>query len=496
MILSTPFEAKQFSPPGETSHRRALAKCLPVAVCLFALAHAGLAQPGVKELPIVTKPRERSTTDVVINTKPTQPSKGVLAVVLTPIINGQVLVKDSSGRVLAKQGAGESGQAEFQLRRGKIYQVEVTFPGFLSASGKSKPLKTNEILRLTLIPQFATLKLQRLPAQAQIFVDDQLRATVDQTGEVTIGEIKPGDHSLLIRHPEYNDYLDRLEKLEAGGVYTYGRVPLERVAKLTIQGPPNATVLIDGAVQGKIKGDGVVRIDYTLDQASEHSISVELLGYQTWSKRELLAPGPHTINVALDPIITSAGLSDYFDNLSHWNAPPSWKIISDGSNNNNKLEVGGEQLGALSEKTYRDFRAVFTIWLKDGKGATWAVRVDKESRNYYLFHLAGPNSTTHTPKKFYTYLVKDGAAPVEVDTPSPVIVDLNQKDPYTIKVEVTGHAVAHYITPEPSGEETTLGAWTDTSTTKDKFLYGSFGFRSLSGEIFTVDDLHVEPIKQ
>lgn len=493
MILSRPFEAKQFSPPCETSSRRALAKCLSVAVWLFALAGVGLAQPGVKELPIVTKPRERPTTEsVVIKTKPAQPSKGVLAVVLTPIINGQVLVKNSSGRILAKQEAGESGQAEFQLQRGKVYQVEVTFPGFLSASGKSRPLKTSEILRLTLTPQFATLKLQRLPANAQIFVDDQLQATVDQTGDVTIGEIKPGDHSLLIRHPEYNDYLDRLEKLEAGGVYTYGRVPLERVAKLTIQGPPNATVLIDGAVQGKIKGDGIVRIDYRLDQASEHSVSVELLGYQTWSKRELLVPGPRTINVALDPIITSAGLSDFFDNLSHWNAPPSWKIIPDGRNN--KLEVRDEQIGALSDKTYRDFRAVFTIWLKDGKGATWAVRADKEGRNYYLFHLAGPSSTTHTPKKFYTYLVKDGAAPVEVDTPIPLLVDLNQKDPYTIKVEVNGYAVAHYITSEQSGEETTLGAWTDTSATKDKFLYGSFGFRSLSGEVFTVDDLHIEPI--
>jgi hypothetical protein len=461
-------------------------------ICLFALSPNAFGQREYS----VERPRDRSATErVTIRTKAAQPSKGVLAVVLTPVINGQVVVKDSAGRVLAKQGAGELGQAEFQLRRGKVYQVEATFPGFLSASGKSRPLKTNEILRLTLTPQFATLKLQRLPADAQIFLDDQLRATVDQTGEVTIGEIHPGDHSLLIRHPEHNDYLDRLEKLEAGVVYTYGRAPLERVAKLTIQGPPNATVLIDGAVQGKIKDDGIVRIDYRLDQASEHSISVELLGYQTWSKREMLAPGPRTIAVKLDPIPTSAGVSDFFDNLSLWNAAPSWRIVSDARNK--RLEVRGEQLGILADKTYRNFTANFKIWLTDGKGATWAVRVDQEGRNYYLFHLAGPNATSHAPKKFYTYLVRDGAAPIEVSTPIPVLVDLNLKDSYTVTVEVReDHIIQHKIANDQKVEESDLGIWTDTTSTKDKFLYGAFGFRSLSGEIFTVDDLNLEPAKE
>jgi hypothetical protein len=345
--------------------------------------------------------------------------------------------------------------------------------------------------------QFARLELPGLPKGAQIFIDDKLRATADQ-GLVVLDNLEPGPHShtLLVRHPEYNDYRADLDNLEAGSGARFPPMTaiLVKVAKLAIQGPPGATVLIDGAMHGKIKSDGAVRIDYELAQAAEHTISVELLGYQPWSKKELLAPGPRTINVTLDPITTSAGFSDYFANLSQWNAPSSWKIVSDGRNN--KLEVAGEQIGAPSDKTYRDFRAVFTIWLKDGKGATWAVRVDKEGRNYYLFHLAGPNSTTHTPKRFYTYLVKDGAAPVEVDTPAPVLVDLNQKDSYTIKVEVTDYAVAHYITLEPSGDETTLGAWTDTSVTKDKFLYGSFGFRSLSGEVFTVDDLHIELIKK
>lgn len=473
-----------------SGRRRAILRLSLLIFCFLTATSPILAQ---REYTIV-KPRPRPASEtVIVPRRASQPTKVVLAVFLDPIVAGKVVVIDTKGRVLEEADADSEGLAIFELRRGRSYLVKASSPGFISAEKKSGVLRASAPLRLQLKAQFARLELPGLPKGAQIFIDDKLRATADQ-GLVVLDNLEPGPHSLLVRHPEHNDYRADLDNLEAGGVARFLPPILVKVTKLTIQGPPGAMVLIDGAVHGKIRNDGTVRIDYELAQAAEHTISVEQLGYQPWSKKEMLAPGPRTINIALDPIITSAGLSDYFANLSQWNAPPSWKIIPDGSNNNNKLEVGGEQIGALSDKTYRDFRALFTIWLKDGKGATWAVRVDKEGRNYYLFHLAGPNSTTHIPKRFYTYLVKDGAAPVEVDTPVPVLVDLNQKDPYTIKVEVTGYAVAHYITPEPSGDETTLGAWTDTAVTKDKFLYGSFGFRSLSGEIFTVDDLHIEPI--
>lgn len=473
------------------------AKYWSVAIWLAVFTCAGFAQPGVKELPIVARPRERSNTDrVVVRTKPVQPSKGVLAVVLSRYLNAQVVIKDSSGRVLEKKDAGEQGQAEFQLQRGKMYQVEASHPGYLSVSSKSKLIGASSIIRLALVPQFASLKFRNLPAGAQVFIDDMQRATVDKTGDVTISDLAPGDHSLAIRHPEYNDYTDTLPKVVAGIELSYARIPLTRVAKLTIQGPADATILIDGAVQGKINPDGVVRIDYELDQTSERTISVQLLGYQTWSKREMLSPGPRTITVKLDPIVTSTGVSDFFENLSLWNAPSSWKIVSESRNR--KLEVKGEQLGLLSDKTYRDFDALFTIWLTDGKGATWAVRADSEGRNYYLFHLAGPNSTDHIPKRFYSYLVKDGGKPVEVSTPVPVLYDLNQKDQYTVKVQVRGHEIKQFFT-DRNDEQTDLGIWTDTTPTKDKFLYGSFGFRSLYGEVFTVDDFHItlniEPIK-
>jgi len=469
-----------------TSNRRAIVRLFLFSIFFLSAAPAVLAQ---REYTVV-KPRPRSATETVkINRRASQPTKGVLQVVLDPVIPGKVVITDAKGRVLDEAEAGEAGQVTFELKRGQSYLVKANSPGFVGAEKKSPILKAATSVRIQLKGQFAKLVLPGLPTGAQILIDGKLSATADQS-LVVLDNIEPGQHTLLVRHPQYNDYQVDLGVLEAGSSAGFFPIStlLVKVAKLTIQGPADATVLIDGAVQGKINPDGVVRIDYELDQASERTISVELLGYQTWSKRETLSPGPRTITVKLDPIVTSAGVSDFFENLSLWNAPSSWKIVTESRNR--KLEVKGEQLGMLKDKTYRDFDALFTIWLTDGKGATWTVRADSEGRNYYLFHLAGPNSTTHIPKRFYSYLVRDGGAPIEVSTPIPVLYELNQKDQYTVKVQVRGHVIKQFFT-DRNDDVTDLGIWTDTTPTKEKFLYGSFGFRAPYGEVFTVDDFHI-----
>ncbi|MEK7834335.1 MAG: hypothetical protein AAB401_24825, partial [Acidobacteriota bacterium] len=465
------------------------------SICLFFCSTSAIAQ---REYTVV-KPRERSDSEgVTIRTKAGQSSKGVLAVVLQPVVPGVVVVKDSKGKIIGRQDGINDGQAEFQLLRGKTYQVEASYPGYQSVSGKSKPLKANEIIRLNLVPQFVRFTLDRLPAGAQVSIDDKVRATVGQNGAVSIGEIEPGKHTLHISHPEYNDYTDNFdnERLEAGTEINYSRIRMTRVAKLTIKGTAGATVMINGAVQGKIQHDGTVRIDYELEGAAERTISVELLGYQTWTKTELLSPGPRTIEVKLDPIVTSAGVSDGFDSLSQWKTPASgWELAIEGRNK--KLRVKGAELGLLKDKVYRDIQkeSNFTIWLEDGKGATWAAKADNDGSSYYLFHLAGPKSTTHTPKKFYTYVVS-GGTPVEVSTPFPVFMELDQKTSYLINIEISEDKILHWITSNETGQQIELGVWTDTTATKDRFLYGTFGFRSLAGEVFAVDDFNLEPKKQ
>ncbi len=450
-------------------------------------------QPGIRELPIIEKPVERPTSErVVIRSRPAQPTKGVLAVVLDPIANGKVVVKDQNGKVIVDSETGENGQAEFQLQRKKVYQVEASLPGYVAASSKTKPLGATEVMRLKLRPQFANIKLLGIPPGSKILIDENERATADKSGEVNINEIQPGDHQLLIRNLEYNDYDYKLSNLEAGVTYNLS-VRMDKVAKLTIRCLPNANVMIDGAFHGRVEKNGTVQINYPLKEAVESTITVELLGYQSWSGRELLSPGQRTIIVKLDPIVTSTGFSDLFVNLNQWNAPSGWKVIRDGQDT--KVEINEKQLGLLKEITYRDFEANFTVLLGEGKGATWAIRADKEGRNYYLFHISGPKSGALTPNRFYSYLVRDGGEPVEMAPPSPVIIDLTQPGTYTIAAIVKGHNIKHSITGNYSGETSDLGSCTDDTPTKERFLYGTFGFRSLSGEVFTVDELHLEPIK-
>ncbi|MBK8313723.1 MAG: hypothetical protein IPL01_06700 [Acidobacteria bacterium] len=444
----------------------------------------------------VVKPRDRAANETVTaSRKASVGTKGVLVVVLDPIIAGNVAVYDSKGKVVEEGKAdGESGQVEFELRRGQNYSVKATFPGYLSARATTGAIRASNTIRIKLNAQYARLELPGLPQDAEVFIDDKLQARADQKEFVLVDNLVPGNHTLLVRHPEYNDYRVPLGNLVAGSEVRFFPIKtiLVRVAKLTFEGPAGANILIDGAFKGRISSGGSVQIDYQVEQAAEHSISAEMLGYQTWSIRQLLTAGPKTISVKLDPIVTSAGVTDFFDNLSLWESPPEWKIQSDARNK--RLEIKGEKIGFIKGKTYRDFQTNFTIWLNDGKGATWVVRADSKGMNYYLFHLSGPSSTNATRNRFYTYLVRDGASPVEVSTPIPLLVDLNTKTSYTISVNVQGFTVKHTITSNDTGETNDLGIWTDTTDTKERFLYGTFGFRSLFGESFIVDDFSLEPI--
>jgi hypothetical protein len=417
------------------------------------------------------------------------PSKGLLVVLLNPKVPGEVIVKNPQGKVVMQGQADEDGQAEFQLPRGLPYQVEVKHPSYLGSSVKSRPLGPTDYVQADLTPQFASMRLRDLPLNSQVFIDNEPRGAADQSGNILIANIKPGDRELLVRHPEYEDYIDRLTGLEAGVEVTYPPLRLLRVARLSFQGPPGANIMIDGDFWGRIKPNGTALVNYELEQIGERTISVEKIGFQTWSRREVLKTGVRTFEVALDPIVTAAGFSDFFEDLSLWSAPPPWKVVTD--QRNKKLEVRGETPGLLTSKVYRDFQMNFMVWFNDDKGATWIVRADPEGRNYYLFHLSGAKSESHTPRRFHTFLVSNGGKPQSVSTPVPVIPELNNRTSYTIHLVVKGNQIRHSITPNDSGETFDLGSWTDESTEKDRRLYGTVGFRSLSGEVFAVDDLAV-----
>lgn len=457
-----------------------------------------LVTPTLAQRPYtVFRPPVREAGDkVTVSRKASQANKGILAVVLQPILAAKVVVTDAKGNIIEQTNTDNvTGQAEFELRRGASFTIKVTAPGYLPKETQAKVLKSTNIVPLSLIAQFARIELPGAPAGVEIFIDNKARARADQSGRTVIDNLEPGDHTLLVRHPEYNDYVTRLEKLEAG---TSINLPLStlltKVAKLTIQSLPNATVFIDGELQGRVNANGQVQIDYQLTQATEHTIAIELPGYQPWSRKEMLTPGPRKLEIKLDPIVTSVGTTDDFSSLAKWNAPATWKLVSETGKEQytSKLQVSGTGIGLLKEKTYRNFTASFTVWLSDEKGASWVVRAGKS--NYYLFHLSGTKTGGLTPRRLYTYRVKDGQSS-EVETPTPMTFEFKPKDSYYVTITVTGNKIEHVLQAISTTEES-KAIYTDTHIDKDLFLYGSFGFTSFKGETFLVDDLTIEPTQE
>jgi hypothetical protein len=445
----------------------------------------------------ITRPKERSSSETVrVKTSSRQAdSRGVLVVLVEPVLPGQIVVRGLDGKEFGRAAADQdNGQAEFSLPLSKVYNVEVSHPGYTSTSIKSRPLNRQTVVRIRLNAQWASLRLRDLPAGAKVLIDDREKGVADETGSTVITEILPGEHRLRIIHPEYNDFVDTFEVVEVGEEVSFGRIPLSRVARLDVVGPPGALILIDGALQGKINESGRLQILYELDQITERTISAELVGYQTWRLKTPLSPGPKSIKVELSPVTTSAGVSDFFDSVNQWQVPTDWKVV--GDNRNKRLEVRGSQPGILKGLTYRDLQANFTVWFADGRGASWVVKIDPEGRNYYLFHISGPESTSATPRRFYTYLVRNGGEPVEVGTPAPLLTDLTPQASYTVNLTIRDHTIQHTITSNETGETNDLGIWTDVTTEREKHLFGSFGFRSLFGEVFFIDDLNIEPLRK
>jgi len=447
-----------------------------------------------RELPI-EKPKERVVTETVKpKTEVRQaPTTGLLIVLLNPIVAGKVTVKSETGKTLKEVEADKEGQAEIALPRNRQYQVEASAPGYSTGATTSRALGAQTIVRVQLSAQSRVLRLVNMPTNAEVLIDKSAVQTTMVGGVATVADISPKKHTLTVHHPEYNDFAIEVDMSRVGlGETATLYVTPERAAKLSIASIPGATILVDGSFRGRVPQSGKLDVSIPLQQASEHSVTAEMTGYQTKTLHERFGPGIRSLDLALERIAEAVGASDGFDDMNLWSHPATWKVMTEG--NNRRLQVSGAQVGILKNKVYRDFDAVFTFWMTENKGVTWVLRADSSGKNYYMFHLSGPKSTTQLPNRFYTYLVRDGN-PESLNTPTPLVLDLSPNTSYTINVSVRGHRIEHSITSNDTGEKVVLGQFTDTSATKDTMLYGHFGFRALGNELFQVDDFTIDPAK-
>jgi hypothetical protein len=244
----------------------------------------------------IEKPKERSVSrDGTSSTTSRQPNaRGLLVVLVEPILPGSITVRASMVVELGRADADqENGQVEFSLPRGKSYLIEVSHPGYGTEKVSSRQLTGQTITRVrgsTPIGVSQTQVICRWERRSWLMA--RVRTVVDASGTALVTEITPGGHRLTISHPEYNDFEDSFEVRAAGEEVRYPRIPLTRVARLELNGPPGVLVMIDGALQGKINESGKLRINYEIEQIVERSITAELVGFQPWSRRMMLNPGP------------------------------------------------------------------------------------------------------------------------------------------------------------------------------------------------------------
>jgi hypothetical protein len=198
----------------------------------------------------------------------------------------------------------------------------------------------------------------------------------------------------------------------------------------------------------------------------------------TFTKLKHDAPPP--------PPLTSTELSEEFLNLNRWQAPPSgWSI----TRKSRLLIENQPALGFVSKVNYADFEMGFHLQLENAAGAAWALRVQQDPGNYYLFYLSGPEG--QYANRFLTYVVHGNkVSPTDFKNSVPVIANLKAGGQYEINIKVEKNHIVHTITPAETGVLINLGDDTDA---ENNFPTGSIGFRAFGIEKFSVDDLYVRP---
>lgn len=418
---------------------------------------------------------------------PAAPVKQTLSVVTTPAI-ANVVIKDEQGKVVG-DGQSKEGKLEKELRPG-VYRIEVTAEKYLPGTFEAVVRKgKTEVVQAKLAPSSGSIliSLGSVGPDVTILIDGQKPANLMRKGNrIQIEDIRIGSHALRITHPSIASYEERVEV--TGGTSTPVTPMFQSaVAELEVLSEPGAKVYIDSEQVGETNPEG--RLKRSGVSVGRHEIQLTKDGYEDYKDSRPFDFGKTVlIDRRMTPKATSTGFSEDFGvAFGKWAVPPSGWTRKSG-----RLEIANSpQLGFASGYNYRDLIMQFHLKLANTGGAAWAVRV-KDSRNYYLFYLSGPGGMF--PKRFNTYVVRDNKLDLQNPINSDAVLhDLRPGSQYTIDISVSGNKIEHKITPTATGVSETLGSFEDPNNV---FTIGSIGFRTVASEVFSIDDIIVQPIKR
>src|SRR6185503_2764905 len=474
----------------ETSVRRILSKKVLIIAAFFLIAgfhNAALAQvrPTILDSGEVNESRKPSVTvdrSKVGSTRASKPTNSILIVLTEP--------KTAEVRIDGKlAGKAIDGRFKKELLTRKRYSISVSAGPDYEPYNEVVNMKPREpaIVEAVLSSRFGTLRI--FPAKEGVKILDNEKAispdkiTVDKENRIVLDGLGPGKHEITYDLSGYVIYKGTFP-VTAGGEHIWNFLPERAVVDLTVRTDPKTAVYIDGKQVGTTPADGVLKEAVEL---GHHEVKLVKEDYEEFSTTLTFEYGkPLPFAKKLVPLPTSAEFSDDFDIAK----PALWSMPAAGVS-----FVGGrlqfENAKSLCMPTnirYRDFEMNFHLKLANAGGAAWAVRI-KDSNNFYLFYLSGPEGLF--PNRFNTYIVHNNEFnPAKPTLSNAIIARVVAGGQYEIHISAIGNLINHTITSAETGKPENLGSFPDPDST---FLLGGIGFRNVGREKFSIDELVVKP---
>lgn len=275
--------------------------------------------------------------------------------------------------------------------------------------------------------------------------------------------------------------------------------------------PPNAPALLGGATGAKpaedtqrvtqaVKANAVPAVmagaEASVRRSPERHLVLLVRGIRTHAWKylgvaALLALAVIGVIDGKQCQLAREGFSDDFENLEKWANHSGWLLekASPANQSGRAYLERSPELGFARGKCFGNLRMSFNLKLVNGAGAAWALRVQENPKEYFLFYLSASES------KFYTYLV-EGKNLYQQRDAEKVLTQLKAGCSYTVRVLLSNAQITHTITaldtdPNEQGFERDLGKFSGA----DKLpMRGSIGFRTVNSEAFSVGKIVVDSL--
>jgi hypothetical protein len=423
-------------------------------------------------------------------------NKGYLSVVAVPVATvtlTPLTPNPKKGSIIKKVIEDEDGSLNLiNLLPGK-YEILIEHEDYSPYTDTIQvdPARPDTFVALNkMVSKFGVVRIGGVQPGAKILFDENKINPSNRTGDdqnIVIPKVAVGKHQLKISKEGYVDFSRELEVLP--GRQTFVSVILDpATVTLNISSQSGAKVYVGSEEKATIPSDGKVTIPLI---PGRHSIRVSKDGYQDWKKELTLSLADKSVTEPVNLIpIPSSSEGDWQPSLGARKWFPQatgWKFDKSGAIIRGEKTVFFDTEPNRDFNIYKNFKIEFDVVFTNGKGVAWVARA-KDSDNYYLFEINGPQSNNPT---FHFFICKDGK--LEWKDSRPIVEKINNKgDSFHIVFEARGNrfVTSMEISSAPTSKPHLVGIFQD-----DSFSLGGIGFCGRDQSEALLQNFIVTPLK-